>query len=336
MPTHYTGRVTLIVVVALVFLAAIFGPLIQHPSWTFDRSIPFLRKTNILPGIDMVGGTSLLYEIRTPADRPTRVADLDVQMMNALKRRVDPDGVRNLIWRPQGGNRLEIQMPLSGKGDAGDADKKRNDLLAARAALEANNVNRADVIAAVEAQGGPDRTKLQTLAGGSRARLELFNQLADAFQAVGKAHAAKDAAAQAAAQIRYDELKGKVQELNVTAEQLESILPKPDPAAGGNVDPKVAAENRLRQSQYGALKARLAGFPKQLETVENYRKVFDEFNKVRAQIDDVGELKRLLKGAGVLEFHILAVPPSMNRGGDEKSNISDAEFAQWVERLTKQ
>ena len=43
MPTNIAGRVTLIVVVTLVFLAAIFSPLIQHPSWTFDRSIPFLR-----------------------------------------------------------------------------------------------------------------------------------------------------------------------------------------------------------------------------------------------------------------------------------------------------
>src|SRR5204863_4668390 len=115
---------------------------------------------------------------------------------------------------------------------------------------------------------------------------------------------------------------------------LESVLPKPVPT-GATPDPKVVAENKLRQTQYEALKARLAGFPKQLEAVENYRKAYDTFNTVRAQIDDVGELKRLLKGAGVLEFHILAVPPSMNRG-DEKSNIPDVEFGQWVERLQKQ
>jgi len=32
--------------------------------------------------------------------------------MDALKRRVDPNGLRNLVWRPEGGTRLEIQMPL--------------------------------------------------------------------------------------------------------------------------------------------------------------------------------------------------------------------------------
>src|SRR6187455_3318279 len=98
MPTNIAGRVSLIVVVTLVFLAAIFSPLIQHPSWTFDRSIPFLRKTAIRPGIDMVGGTSLLYEIRMPADRPQAYSgDIAAQMMEALKRRVDPEGVRNLV-----------------------------------------------------------------------------------------------------------------------------------------------------------------------------------------------------------------------------------------------
>ena len=337
MPTHYTGRVTLIVGVAIVFLAAIFSPLIQHPSWTFDRSIPFLQKTAIRPGIDMVGGTSLLYEIRTPADRPNRAADLDVQMMNALKRRVDPEGVRNLIWRPQGGTRLEIQMPLSGKGNSGDAERKRNDLLAARARLETNNVSRADVLAAVEAQAGPDRAKLQQLAAGSPARADLFNQMADAYDAVRKANAAKDAAGEAAARIRYDELKTKVEDLNVTAEQLESVLPRPEanPNNAANVDAKAVAENKARKTQYDGLTARLAGFPKQREAVDDYRKAYEEFTKVNAQLGDAGELKRLLKGAGVLEFHILAVPPSMTRG-DEKGNISEAELMQWVDRLTKQ
>jgi preprotein translocase subunit SecD len=173
MPTNIAGRVATIVLVTLVFIAAIFAPLIQHPSWTFDRNIPFIRKTAIRPGIDMVGGTSLLYEIRVPADRPTAyTGDLAGQMMEALKRRVDPEGVRNLVWRPQGGNRLEIQMPLSGGGTGGasTAEQKRKDLLAAREKLEATNVHRADVLAAVEAQGGPDRKKLEDLAGGSAAR----------------------------------------------------------------------------------------------------------------------------------------------------------------------
>ena len=37
--------------------------------------------------------------------------DIAARVAEALKKRVDPDGVRNLVWRPQG-NTLEIWMPL--------------------------------------------------------------------------------------------------------------------------------------------------------------------------------------------------------------------------------
>ncbi len=37
--------------------------------------------------------------------------------MEALKKRVDPLGLRNLVWRPQGNDRIEIEMPLSPGGD---------------------------------------------------------------------------------------------------------------------------------------------------------------------------------------------------------------------------
>ena len=101
MPTQFTGRITLILIVVLGALWAIF------PSGN-------LRKPDLKPGIDMVGGTSLLYEIKQPADGwndPNN--SLANVVMESLKKRVDPGGLRNLIWRPQGNTRLEIQMPLS-------------------------------------------------------------------------------------------------------------------------------------------------------------------------------------------------------------------------------
>jgi SecD/SecF fusion protein len=102
MPTHFTGRVTLILVVLLGALWMIFpGGNVLHP--------------NLKPGIDMVGGTSLLYEIKVPPGGYSTIGGhtLAEDVMESLKKRVDPSGVRNLIWRPQGNTRLEIQMPLT-------------------------------------------------------------------------------------------------------------------------------------------------------------------------------------------------------------------------------
>ena len=61
-------------------------------------------------GIDLVGGTSLLYEIDTAGLDDSYGAAEDV--VKVLRRRVDPDNVRNLIWRTVGSTRIEILMPL--------------------------------------------------------------------------------------------------------------------------------------------------------------------------------------------------------------------------------
>ena len=61
--------------------------------------------------------------------------NLSEQVMESLKKRVDPNGVMNLIWRPQGPTRLEIQMPTSKQ--AGDTKAKRETFGKAQETLEA-------------------------------------------------------------------------------------------------------------------------------------------------------------------------------------------------------
>jgi protein-export membrane protein SecD/preprotein translocase SecF subunit len=62
-------------------------------------------------GIDLYGGYSLLYEIDDTGLSGGEKADLAERVMRVLRERVDPKGVYNLVWRPVGHNRLEIQMP---------------------------------------------------------------------------------------------------------------------------------------------------------------------------------------------------------------------------------
>src|SRR5687768_11996373 len=102
MPTNYTQRFILIAAILLVAIWCVF-PGAHRGDF----------KHNLKPGIDMVGGTSLLYELKLPEGASATRTDLVDEVMGALKKRVDPDGVRNLIWRPQGATRLEIQMPMS-------------------------------------------------------------------------------------------------------------------------------------------------------------------------------------------------------------------------------
>ena len=109
MPTNYSGRLTTILVVLLISLLGVpgIGPGISSWSSVFSLKPELYLK----PGIDLVGGTSITYEIKKPpgfvAGGPETLAE---QLVRSLKKRLDPAGVKNYVWRPQGNDRLEIQL----------------------------------------------------------------------------------------------------------------------------------------------------------------------------------------------------------------------------------
>src|SRR4051794_5304811 len=191
MPTNYSGRILTIVVVILAALWALF----PSPAKLFRSDLTFGQKINLKPGIDMQGGTSLLYDIKPPEGEKSSTAatykgGLAEEVMEALKKRIDPDGVKNLIWRPHGDTRLEIQMPAT--PESRQAEELGKKLTAAREALEKTNVTSGEVIAAIEQS--PDTAtrdkRLADLAGGSKARQEIFKELTTAWD---KLQAAKQA-----------------------------------------------------------------------------------------------------------------------------------------------
>ncbi|HEV2292901.1 MAG TPA: protein translocase subunit SecD [Tepidisphaeraceae bacterium] len=276
MPTNYSGRVITIVVVLLAALWAIF------PS--FNPKRPDLK-----PGIDMVGGTSLLYEI-DPPEGGQYTENLAEQVAASLKKRVDPDGVRNLIWRPQGNTRLEIQMPLTQQ--SGEAETARKAFAAAQRQLEATNARVGAVLDAVEKRKGDERrAAFERLSMGSEARAKLFGALASAYDRVQAAKEKKDAAAQAQAELEYEKLKRQITETNLSSAELEAIL---------------SLQNQeQRQKRLAELKARFKDFPQRVAAIDAFVKAHAAFADVKGTLDDASDLKRLLRGSGVLEFYIL-------------------------------
>ena len=63
MEQNQLGRIIFIVILLLV---AIFS-IVPQPQKLFQH-VPISEKLNLKPGIDMVGGTSLLYQIKEPAE----------------------------------------------------------------------------------------------------------------------------------------------------------------------------------------------------------------------------------------------------------------------------
>ena len=63
------------------------------------------------PGIDLAGGTRLVYQVKTENwSGGTRGTPAET-MIEALKKRIDPTGTKNLTWRPVGSDRIEIEIP---------------------------------------------------------------------------------------------------------------------------------------------------------------------------------------------------------------------------------
>lgn len=72
-------------------------------------------------GLDLAGGTSLIYEIDASDLAPADRRDLAKNMIPILLKRIDPTHVANIIMRPQGDTRIEIQLPVASL----DTRKKR-------------------------------------------------------------------------------------------------------------------------------------------------------------------------------------------------------------------
>ena len=129
------------------------------------------------PGIDLAGGTSLIYEIDTHGLGTLEKKDLAQRMITVLRRRIDPANIQNLVWRPQGGTRFEIQMPLASE----ETRQKRQNFEKARSDLLAENVNVAVILRSLQ-KPVEQRTKdFEEFAQGDADRMALLNKLADVY-----------------------------------------------------------------------------------------------------------------------------------------------------------
>jgi SecD/SecF fusion protein len=128
-------------------------------------------------GPDLGGGTSLIYEIDTQGLEPAKKKGLSRRMIDVLRRRIDPANIQNLIWKPLGNTRFEIQMPLASAATR----VKRLNYKKALDALLAKNINRARVMRSL-LKSTEERTEdFNNVALGDPNRLTILNTLATVY-----------------------------------------------------------------------------------------------------------------------------------------------------------
>ncbi|MBI5763815.1 MAG: protein translocase subunit SecD [Planctomycetes bacterium] len=206
--------------------------------WPLDQKLKY--------GIDLYGGYSLLYEIDDSGLSGTDKANLAERVMKVLKERVDPKGVFNLVWRPIGHNRLEIQMPRPSE----EVTKARDEFKRIQEQIQAAHVRRTDILRAVSKQG-PDRvTALERATMGIGSRLTLLQTAATA----------------------YDEWKKMEADYDVRLKQIQADnLSRPD------VEVAVKKSSRERAA---ALDGLIRGTPARRASLEEAAKLWEEVAKL--------------------------------------------------------
>ena len=308
MPTNYGSRITIILIVLFGSLCGIISP-----SKLFNPNIPWSEKTNLKPGIDIAGGESLVYDIKPPPGSSGIASSgqtLAEEVAAALKKRVDPQGLMNLVWRPQGNTQLEIQIPRA--ANAGKRDEARKALSNAVEEFKKTNLNVDLVKGAIEKLTGTERDqKLAELASGNAEQLAQLKALAAVFDAQEKAradHAAaqkankaaditRTAEAQALAENKYDDELNKIGSKNLALDEVQAYLDLPE---------------NSRQAKLKELKDKYAAFPARAQALAHLETADAEFKKFKGQLEGAIDLKRMLRGSGVLEFHILVTVADLN------------------------
>ena len=242
-------------------------------------------------GIDLVGGTRLLYEIDTTGLDADQQSGLSTRVMEILKDRVDPNGQLNLEWRPVGNTRLEIRMPRPPK----EAAKRRQVYEAALDAIAAKNFVRYDVESALQSAGGERAPLVGDLLLGVSERKPLIAALQSAYTELRGADAAGD---RKAIEDRYEKAMGDLMATCFPVRRLSDLLGRP------------ATEKR--DIAIADLRAEFKSFDEGSDAdadgklISKAMAAHEAWSANKADLEDPSDLKRRLRGAGVLEFRILA------------------------------
>ncbi len=275
-------------------------------------------------GIDLVGGTSLLFEIDTTGLDRDSLGDLSTKVMRILKDRVDPKGQLNLEWRPVGTTRLEVRMPRPPK----EALERRAEYNAAIDRLQEMNIRRREAEEALGSSSENRESLITALQRGHSGRAELLTTLTSAYDELQKARAAGDGGATETAAKTYEDAMSALLATNIPINRLTDVL------ALGSGETRKEQIEKLR-SEFSAFDAGDSGSPNG-KLLSKAISAYDAWASNKAELEDPSDLKRRLKGAGVLEFRILA-----ERSASSPTQLNDPNprliqpIARYTDQLAK-
>ena len=265
-------------------------------------------------GIDLAGGTSLLYELDLNKVKGDSTG-LAERVVAVLKKRVDPYGQKNLIWRVVGGKRIQIQMPLADDKTRA-AQKELQDALDA---VRATSIKDSQIQSALTRNGADREAEISKLAAPGTPRHDLLLKLATAYD--------QQKAAQAEEQ-KYDPLKEPADVLGRVTEAVDQYNSAKNALLNTNVDMVKlqsllnATNNQRNKDARAALDKMPSDYPLQSTEIKRVIAAHDALAELGGGVNDPSELQHLVTAAGVLDFRIAVDPGTL--GGVAGREYQDA------------
>ncbi|MBI1827199.1 MAG: protein translocase subunit SecD [Planctomycetes bacterium] len=274
-------------------------------------------KEKLKGGIDLVGGTSLLFEIDTTGLDAQQQRDLSGKVMRVLKDRVDPKGQMNLEWRPVGASRLEIRMPRPPE----EALERREAYNKTIDVLQGKNLKRRDVEDALNAQLTERPAKLAALVHGVPERKALSEAVAIAYDKYHAAQGSNDKPTIDSAAQEYEKSLSALLATSLPLSRLTDVLALQD--------------SGRRTTELAKLRTEFPAYDSSDEkTMTKVVSSYDAWAKNKADLEDPSDLKRRLRGAGVLEFRILA---ERDMNSPDKTHVpGNEQLSQPISKYTDQ
>jgi SecD/SecF fusion protein len=273
-------------------------------------------------GKDLRGGVSLVYSLSIPEGASAE--QTLAQVIEVLKQRVNPQGVLDISMQPQGRDRIEIVMPLPNP-EVRELQRTYDETLAST--LAASRVGATELDQALAA--GQAVSRFGGL-GGLSSEVAVVQQAFDeARDAKSELERAVSAAAGAeaisaaedrvvAADLALERLRAGLLARNLPESRLAAALsmdaraPQAEPTAGEASAPAPVSPRQVE------LDSITAEFPHLSDRIGPLVAAYDAYLAKRTGFDDPEDLMRLLRGAGVLEFHI-----AVAAGSPEGVNVED-------------
>lgn len=277
-----------------------------------------LASNELHKGLDFAGGTSLTYAVDL-STVPNKKEALK-NTIRVMRDRVDPNGLLNLNFSVEQGNRIVVQMPKPSK----QVQKFRDDLDTAREQISASGLNMPKLKLLIESSNTIKPESLTEFTRGFPGRVQLIQGAEKAFADKLAAHKAYKAADSDEKRIElvekvtdtnlaYRKAINNIADTNLDIVEVNRVLDLSDKKAKNQ---KIS----IRQSELARL---IKKYPTQKELIDKLVIAYDTYAKERGTLDDPMDLIRLLKGSGVLEFRIKVQPSEVPNINDLRQTLAE-------------